>query len=554
LTKTLSWQFSRLWTKFENNVFAESADALASVCSIADDRHDDTATLRAIIGPPLGAGASPFVDDNTGPDGAQPAGYTFLGQFVDHDTTRTTTALSALGALNQAARSDASVRTTLAAAGITPDLLRQAIAALTGISAPWFEQQNGGYTGRFAMREVAAPSSGGAAGVIDGFDFERGSAGAAEIPDPRNSEHKMLSQLQNLFELAHNDCVDHALSGVAAPSPQQIGAAFDACHPKVLWTYETIVATDFLPRISAEATLDRVAPGALHAYVRGTTPNSTLPEPSGIHTFLYSCTPGLGSDAVIRIPHEFAVAAFRLGHSLVRDDYVLHDVVRDADGNILTGQPRPIFAAAGQAETVGLIGDNPLQPGDVIDWSYFFDFGGETAQATRPLDTLISDKLFSLPIAALPPGPAPDGKDTPSERNLPRRNLLRVSEPTSVLTGSVGLATGEEAERYAQQHIAGLHDASAEVKSLLAERLKSAGFKPSDLAARTPLWLFVLAEAEATQNSQRLGELAATSSTNSSLARCIATRPRRCMPRLPICRAVAPPSRSRKTGAIRCPS
>jgi hypothetical protein len=92
------------------------------------DPIEDTATLRAIIGPPLGTGASPFVDDNKGPDGAQPAGYTFLGQFIDHDVTRTTTALSALGALDQAAQSDASVRATLAAAGITPDLLRQAIA------------------------------------------------------------------------------------------------------------------------------------------------------------------------------------------------------------------------------------------------------------------------------------------------------------------------------------------------------------------------------------------------------------------------------------------
>jgi hypothetical protein len=301
--------------------------------------------------------------------------------------------------------------------------------------------------------------------------------------------------------------VGHALAGATAPTAQQIATAFDVCHKKVVWTYETIVATDFLPRISAEAALDRVAPGSLHAYTRGATPTSTLPAPSGVRTFLYSCRPGLGDDAVIRIPHEFAVAAFRLGHSLVRDDYLLHDVVRDANGNILTGQPRPIFAAAGEAETVGLVGDNPLQPGDVIDWSYFFDFGGATAQATRPLDTLISDKLFSLPIAALPPGPAPDGKDTPSERNLPRRNLLRASEPTSVLTGSVGLATGEEAERYAQQRIAGLHDATAEVKSLLAARLKGAGFKPDALGTLTPLWLFVLAEAEATQASQRLGEL-----------------------------------------------
>ncbi|HXC92173.1 MAG TPA: peroxidase family protein [Stellaceae bacterium] len=499
------------------------------------DPIEDTATLRAIIGPPLGTGASPFVDDNKGPDGAQPAGYTFFGQFIDHDVTRTTTALSAVGALDEAAQSDPAVRTTLAAAGITPALLRQAVAdaavpgsalsantakldldsvygaanfaALTGIGAPWFEQQNGVYTGRFAMHEVAAPSAGGAARVIDGFDYERTAAGAAEIPDPRNSEHKMLSQLQNLFELAHNDCVERALAGSAAPSQPQVGAAFDDCHRKVVWTYETIVATDFLPRISAEAALERVAPGALHAYVRGAAPTATLPTPAGIRTFLYSCTPGLGDDAVIRIPHEFAVAAFRLGHSLVRDDYLLHDLVRDSDGNVLTGQPRPIFASAGQAETVGLVGDNPLQPGDVIDWSYFFDFGGATAQATRPLDTLISDKLFSLPVAALPPGPASDGKDTPSERNLARRNLLRASEPNSVLTGSVGLATGEEAERYAQRRIPGLHDSTAEVNTLLAARLASAGFKPDALGKLTPLWLFVLAEAEATQHSQRLGEL-----------------------------------------------
>ena len=143
----------------------------------------------------------------------------------------------------------------------------------------------------------------------------------------------------------------------------------------------------------------------------------------------------------------------------------------------------------------------------MIDWSYFFDFGGETAQASRPLDTLISDKLFSLPIAAIPPGPDANGKDTSTERNLPRRNLFRASEPTSVLTGAVGLATGEEAETYAQQRIPGLHDATAEVKSLLAARLQSAGFQPDALGARTPLWLFVLAEAETMQKSQRLGEL-----------------------------------------------
>jgi hypothetical protein len=58
-------------------------------------------------------------------------------------------------------------------------------------------------------------------------------------------------------------------------------------------------------------------------------------------------------------PHEFAVAAFRLGHTLVRNAYVLHDEVRDADGNIVTGQPRPIFAPTGAPESTGLSATTP---------------------------------------------------------------------------------------------------------------------------------------------------------------------------------------------------
>ena len=499
-----------------------------------------TPTMSAIIGMPFGAGASPFVDDNkVADDTQQPAGYTFLGQFIDHDVTRTQTALLALGQLTLSAQSDASVRSKLAVAGISTDQLTQAIAnaavpgsalsvntakldldsvygvasfaALTGINAPWFEQlPNGAYIGRFAQRHVLAPATIGR--PIDGFDYQSTAAGAAEVPDPRNSEHKILSQIQNLFELAHNDCMDNALGHTKTPTQQEIGAAFDACRKKVLWTYETIVATDFLPRFSSDAALQRVAPNTLHAYVRGTTPTSTLPSPDAIRTSLYSSKPGIGDDARIEIPHEFAVAAFRLGHSLVRDNYVLHDLVLDKDGNILTGQPRPIFAAATDLETTGLVGDNPLEPGDVIDWSYFFDTKGvgtsdKTAQAGRPVDTLISDRLFVLPVAAIPPGPDANGKDSSTERNLPRRNVMRASEQTSQITGSVALGTGEEVEAYAQQRIPDLHDATAEVQELLGERLKSAGFDPDSLTGQTPLWLFILGEAETTQASHRLGEL-----------------------------------------------
>jgi len=84
---------------------------------------------------------------------------------------------------------------------------------------------------------------------------------------------------------------------------------------------------------------------------------------------------------------------------------------------------------------------------------------------------------------------------------------MRASEQTSQITGSVALGTGEEVEAYAQQRIADLHDATAEVQKLLGARLKSGGFDPNSLTGQTPLWLFILAEAETTQASRRLGEL-----------------------------------------------
>jgi hypothetical protein len=52
---------------------------------------------------------------------------------------------------------------------------------------------------------------------------------------------------------------------------------------------------------------------------------------------------------------------------------VLHDTVTNAAGTVLTGQQRPIFAIGSEPETLGLVGDNPVLPGDVIDCSYFFD-------------------------------------------------------------------------------------------------------------------------------------------------------------------------------------
>ena len=134
----------------------------------------------AKLGHAMSASFDPPTDGQDPEESAIPALYTYIGQFIDHDVTRTQTALSALNELNRHAQGDANIRGKLAAAGITLDQLKQAIAnaagptsvlsintgkldldavygvvdfsTLTAISAPWFEQRNGAYTGRFAMR------------------------------------------------------------------------------------------------------------------------------------------------------------------------------------------------------------------------------------------------------------------------------------------------------------------------------------------------------------------------------------------------------------------
>lgn len=509
----------------------------------------DSDFLRSVAGRPSGVGSSPFVDPENPPSrDVAPAGYTFLGQFIDHDLTRTAVDLGRDAALAAAAPV---IARKMAASGfsrerilqIVPDAVRIALtsaapAATAATPSPTlappslnsgfldldsmygvegydqlkdpsvnaypgdFEKDSAGnFTGRFALRHVTSPTGEALQVPIDSFDFIRNATGAPIIPDPRNNENRILAQLQALFMAAHNDCIDTLTS----PTAQR----FNDCQRLVRWMYQTIVVTDYLPRIVDPATLDVIAQ-------TGGGPPETTKLPSGpdvINLPVYSCKAGNRSTAQIGIPLEFTVAAFRLGHSQVRETYRLHQQVYNPQGELLAGEVRPIFSApdgvsnAPGVSATGLEAVNPLPSRDVIDWSFFFDIDGMTEQQGRPLDALIVERLYEMPVAALPPGNDPvTGKDTPDERDLARRNLLRSAGPNTRLPGAVGLATGEEALARAAAAIPGFDGNVSGVTGLLSQRLSAQGFSPDDFRKQIPLWLWVLAEAEVGQQS-RLGRL-----------------------------------------------
>jgi hypothetical protein len=173
------------------------------------------------------------------------------------------------------------------------------------------------------------------------------------------------------------------------------------------------------------------------------------------------------------IPVDFQGAAYRFGHSMVRPSY---------RANLAGDKGGPFFALVFDPGQEGK--DDPADlrggfraPRRFVGWQTFFDFGDGQVKPNKLIDTKISTPLFNLPLGVIPTGQAPT--------SLPQRNLLRH------LTWS--LPSG--------QSIAAHVGAPALHRKDLSEL---AGFGLG-LDRHTPLWYYVLKEAEVMEQGLRLG-------------------------------------------------
>ena len=150
---------------------------------------------------------------------------------------------------------------------------------------------------------------------------------------------------------------------------------------------------------------------------------------------------------------------------------------------------RPFFgmifdpAGDGSPDPVDLRG-GARAPRRFIGWQTFFDFGGALSGDVRPnkrIDTKISTPLFHLPLGAIPSGTPPT--------SLMQRNLLRC------LTWQV--PSGQRIAR--AMGIPAL--ASAELAELQPIR--------TSFVESTPLFYYILKEAELREDGLRLGPVGA---------------------------------------------
>ena len=406
-----AFRFSRMFSTLEK--FRPDPDALIALGKAMDE--------------------TPSVGDH--PD--LPAGFTYFGQFLDHDLTFDQTQGLPDGELSPEeivlGRSPSLDLDSLYGRG--PDRETKRIYADDKIHL------------RIGQTSVAG-SPNEAEGLVLPNDLPRGDNPArlveATIGDSRNDENLAVAQTHLAFLKFHNAVVDR----LAAAGSSGVDL-FNEARRLVTMHYQWIVLHDFLPRIIEQDVLDDVLASGRKFYQI---------EPGQMPT----------------MPIEFSVAAYRLGHSMIRDTYSWNRNFEPATLGLL------FFFSGGSGDMGGNLPSNWI-----IDWRRFYDFSGVPGvdappdrNHTRPIDTALAVDLGTLP------GFPADDKASLAVRNLLRGRL-------------VGLPSG--------QAVAAAIGAPALTPEQVRRGRHEAILREHDLDTQTPLWYYILKEAEVLHGGERLG-------------------------------------------------
>lgn len=435
----------------------------------------------------IGKGESPDADINTFEDEDEnrdiPAGYTYFGQFIDHDIT-----FDPASSLQQQNDPDALEDFR------TPRLDLDSLYGRGPDDQPYL------YKRPDRVKFNLGPDRG-----VNGQhrpDLLRNNNtddtgqpdNTALIGDKRNDENKIVSQIHALFLKFHNKVFDD----LGRPSPKREPSRFSNDHTRFLetqrivrWCYQWIVLKDYLPKICCDEVIKSIMP------------NNGRRQP---HFEFYAPNSGEAF-----MPVEFSVAAFRFGHSMVRPSYSLNDVAtsfakfRSKGGKMVDFSRIPIFVGQSNQPTDALNGFGEPLPSDWgIDWSFFFGDipikpknGKQIPQPSYRIDATIVDPLGELPEFAHLGSPF---------ISLAFRNLMRGFR--------MGLPSGQAVAR--MMGIPELSD--QELWLSKGEGDKKGKWKEGKaffentknkkwLEGRAPLWFYILKEAELHEQGHRLGKV-----------------------------------------------
>jgi hypothetical protein len=472
-------RFGRMFPNLKASVFnQDDLTRLGWAMTSPPERVSDNEGDAGFNLPAATAETLPDGEENTGIS----AGYTYFGQFMDHDMTFDP-------ASSLQARNDPNALIDFR----TPALDLDCLYGRGPADQPYMYEPDGK---TFRLGRELFQGFGHAAPARDlprfaGNPPDDDRPARALIGDKRNDENVIVSQFQGVMLRLHNRVVrDNPI------------LSFEEAQQIVRWHYQWAVVNDYLPTIVGRATMKKVWPEWTSQGGAGTLPSLTY----------YKARTGQGY-----IPIEFSAAAYRFGHSMVRPIYRLNaNLGGGKDPRKATPDEVELqhidgrfFIFAGVQER-GLNGFDAFPQEWAIDWSLFFDIRGSAkgtgkrrVQPAYKIDSSIVNPLGFLPEFSKPPFVA--GGDlfvgalqsveasAASPSNLAVRNLWRGN--------SMGLPSGQlVAQAIGEVPLGGdeLFVGKAQMNGEgTPDDVPLAKVASQQLLAEAPLWYYVLAEANA---------------------------------------------------------
>lgn len=268
-------------------------------------------------------------------------------------------------------------------------------------------------------------------------------SGRAMIADSRNNENLIIRQIHAMFLRLHNTAVAQMKDVVPLVS------LFEKARERVRWQYQWLVQKDFLEKVCKASVYQDIVRQGRHC---------------------------IDWDSRFAIPIEFAHAIGRFGHSMVRAFY-------DLNGDNTNLPLEEMFSAVHKR--------GPLDPNLAADWVRLV-----LKRGANSIDTTVVKALFRLGPKAVRPFVEHLGWF--ESLQLPIRTLYRHIR--------LHLPSGEEIREY-------LAPGTILAAPSPGSPHYSPNYKPLEvletlhLGGRTPLWYYILLEAELDQFGAKLGEL-----------------------------------------------
>lgn len=421
----------------EARELTQKVGAKGGVCDAQDLLTDP---IQSIVNPGV---HSPNNPDNPN----MTAGMTFFGQFLDHDMT-----LALKAPINEP--TDPRQTTNFRSAELDLDSL---YGEGPDKSPELYDTGSGDI--KFKVEEIPGSAAVSRGGKVR-FDLPRDANNNAIIGDGRNDENIIISQFHLAMLMFHNAVIDQVRKDPAFAT-RSAKEVFAEAQRQVRWHYQWIIVNEFLPLTIGQNRVNQILRQGPRFY--------NLGDRSRDRDFRSHRQDPL-------IPVEFAVGAYRFGHSQVRPSYRMN------------------FGASPGNEFFAFIFDDAADPNDpdpndirggkraarrFVDWQTFFKLDNVNFRPNKRIDSKISTPLFLLPGQRGPAAALP----TDGPQSLASRNLMRHV--------NFGIPSGQAIAR-----VMG-------VRVLTPEQLSD--MTPYSMEKNTPLWYYILKEAEVLEQGLRLG-------------------------------------------------